>query len=57
MANKNRGGNILRNFKAKEKRLVSIIDRREKNGKNKENVDNTFNNFRMTAGGERVWSF
>ena len=58
MANKNTAGNVFRNFKAREKRLIADMDRREKNGKNKENVDDTFRNFRyMTAGGERVWSF
>lgn len=58
MATKNTGGNTLKNFKAKESRLVRIIDKREKTGENKENVDTTFNNFHhMTTDGERVWSF
>lgn len=58
MANKNTSGTLYKNFKAKEARLVGVIDRREKNGDNKENTDKVFNNFHsMTADGERVWSF
>ena len=57
MANKNTAGNTLAKAKAKEERLVRMIDRRENNGKNMENVDTSFSNYRMTDSGERVWSY
>lgn len=58
MANKNRVGNAYHYGQKKIDRLISKIDRRAKNGKNRENVDNTFRSHsHMTRKGERVWSF
>ena len=56
MANKNTAGNTLVRFKARESRLVEVIDKRDKKGAN-ENTDSAYNNYTMTANGERVWSY
>lgn len=58
MANKNTAGTMFVRTKAKEDRLIDRIDKRDANGTNNENVDNTFRNYtHMTNSGERVWSF
>jgi len=57
MANKNTVGNAFRRFKDKETRLVHIIDKRERAGKNRENTDSAYNNFKYAPNGERVWSY
>jgi hypothetical protein len=57
MANKNYSGNILNRQKNWESRIVDKIDRRDKNGKNRENVDDEYNNFTTTKDGSKVWSF
>lgn len=56
MANKNTAGNTLRNFKAKESRIISIIDKRDKKGAN-DNTDRAYNDYSVNTSGERVWSF
>ena len=56
MANKNTAGNTLRNFKNRESRLINIIDKRDEKGAN-DNTDNAFNDYTLTANGERVWSY
>jgi len=57
MANKNHAGNQLHRKEKFESRLIDKIDQREKTGKNRENVDNQFNNFTISEDGNRVWSF
>ena len=58
MATKNTVGNTYKRFKQREARLVRKIDKRDENGKNRENVDDTFRNYaHITNNGERVWSF
>lgn len=57
MATKNYSGNILNRQKNWESRLINKIDRRDKNGKNRENVDDEYNNFTTTKDGSKVWSF
>jgi len=57
MANKNTVGNAYKRFKSKETRLVRVIDKREKNGENRENTDSAYNNFKYAPNGERVWSY
>jgi len=57
MANKNYAGTQFERAKRKESRLISKIDKRESNGKNIENVDDTFANYTHSADGERVWSY
>jgi hypothetical protein len=57
MANKNHSGTQLMRAKNKEERLIEDIDKRAANGSNKENVNDTYNTYRVNDGGERVWSF
>ena len=58
MANKNRVGNAYHFNTKKIDRLIAKIDKRTKNGKDRENVDNTYRNHsHMTENNERVWSF
>ena len=57
MANKNYAGTQLIRAQQKEDRLIDKIDKRESNGNNLSNIDNTFRNYTHSDGGERVWSF
>ena len=58
MAKKATVGNAYHYSQKKIDRLIAKIDRREVNGKNRENVDNTYRNHsHMTHRGGRVWSF
>ena len=57
MANKNTVGNAYKRFQAKETKLVDEMDKREKNGKNMENTDSAYGNFKYAPNGERVWSY
>lgn len=57
MANKNHAGNQLYRKEQFESRLIDKIDYREKVGKNRENVDDRYNNFTITEDGSKVWSF
>ena len=57
MAKGVKDANAYKNFKANESRLVARIDKREESGKNRENVDNTFNSYKTNENGQRVWSF
>jgi len=51
-------GNAYHYSMKKIDRLITKIDRRSANGKNRENVDNTYRNHsHKTREGERVWSF
>ena len=57
MANKNKlGASFVRHLKRQE-RLIAKIDDRERKGKNRENTDHVFNQYRYTDKGERVWTF
>jgi len=57
MANKNHAGAQYMRTLAKENRLVDEIDKREAKGTNRENTDSTYNKYKLTPNGERVWSF
>ena len=57
MANKNTTGRYVVRTEAMEDRLIDRIDKRDANGDNMENVDDTFSNYSHTTSGERVWSF
>ena len=57
MAGKNANGKIFSKFKNAEERLLRIIDKRTDNGKDRENVDPVWQKHKITAAGERVWSF
>ena len=58
MANKNNAGTLVYNNDRYIDRLNDKLDRRTKDGSDRENVDDTFNNFHhVTTSGERVWSF
>ena len=57
MARKNNEGKRYAGWKSWEQKLVEGIDRREENGTNRENVDDTFNNYHFTTEGAREWSF
>jgi hypothetical protein len=57
MADKNRAGTKVFNSKKQEDRMISDIDYREKTGKNKENVDDSYNTFTVIEDGSKVWSF
>ena len=57
MANKNTTGNLFTRFKDRETRLVKVMDKRAKDGDDRENVDPTWDKHQLTAQGERVWSF
>jgi hypothetical protein len=56
MANKNTAGNLFKRAKAKETKLVEVIDKRDKKGAN-DNTYSAYDKFRYTPSGERVWSF
>jgi len=57
MANKNRAGNAFMNWKKCEDRLIEKISDRDKKSQNLENVDYTYNNYKMSEDGSKVWSF
>lgn len=58
MANKkNANGNLFTRYKRREMRLVEILDKRTRNGKDRENVDPVWQKHSFTPEGERVWSF
>jgi len=57
MANKNRAGNAFMNWKKREDRLIEKISDRDKKSQNLENVDYTYNNYKMSEDGSKVWSF
>ena len=57
MANKNTIGNAWLRFKDREQRLLKVIDKRTKDGDDRENVDPAWQKHKITAQGERVWSF
>jgi hypothetical protein len=50
-------GNAYHYSQKKIDRLITEMDRRTKTGKDRENVDPTWQKHRLTAQGERVWSF
>jgi hypothetical protein len=51
-------GNAYHYSMKKIDRLITKIDKRSVNGKNRENVDSTYKNHsHKTRDGERVWSF
>lgn len=55
---KNYDGNRYYKFQKRMEKLVHKLDQREKSGKNKENTDNTYSNYRYRVeNGARVWSF
>ena len=57
MAKKGTVGNAYHYSQKKIDRLISKIDRRTENGKDRENVDPTYRRYSFTKDGERVWSF
>ena len=57
MAKKGTVGNAYHYSQKKIDRLISKIDRRTENGKDRENVDPTYRRCSFTKDGERVWSF
>jgi len=57
MANKNTTGSTWVRFKGREEQLVRVMDRRSKKGEDRENVDPAWNKHKLTAQGERVWSY
>jgi hypothetical protein len=57
MADKNYAGAQMYHQERRENRLIEKIDYREKNGKNRENVDEQFSNFTINKDGSKVWSF
>lgn len=57
MASKNYNGKQFSNFKNAESSLIRAIDKRTAKGEDRENVDSSFNNYTLTASGERVWSY
>jgi hypothetical protein len=57
MADKNYAGAQMYRQERRENRLIEKIDYREKNGKNRENVDEQFSNFTINKDGSKVWSF
>ncbi len=54
---KNYEGTRFVNFKSRENRLIKKIDKRDRDGSNRENTDNVYNNYRRTEDGAKVWSF
>ncbi len=57
MANKNTTGSTWSRFKDREQRLLKVIDKRTKDGDDRENVDPTWDKHQLTAQGDRIWSF
>jgi len=57
VAKKTALGALLKRTMDKEERLVRVIDERDRNGKNMENVDSSYNNYEVNKTGDRVWSF
>jgi hypothetical protein len=57
MSKKSTVGNAYNRGLKEIDRLIRAIDRREANGKNKENTDDVFRNHSFTKEGDRVWSF
>lgn len=57
MADKNTNGTLFNRFKNREQCLVNKLDQRTTNGKDRENVDPTWQDHILTIDGERVWSF
>jgi hypothetical protein len=53
---KNYNGRKYYKFQKRMEQLVNKLDRRAKDGKNLENTDPKFNNYRI-ENGARVWSF
>ena len=46
---------IQRSIKYAERKMVEVLDRRKKNGK--DNEDSFNNHMKVNADGDRVWSF
>ena len=57
MAKKATIGNAYHNSQKKIDRLIAKIDKRTANGKDRENVDPTWQKHTVNATGERCWSF
>lgn len=54
MSKKNYAGNIYYRKQICDERLVRKIDRREASGKNRENVDNVYNNYKLNRNGSKT---
>jgi len=57
MANKNSAGTLVYKNDRYIERLIDKLDRRSKDGSDRENVDQVWQNHSTNENGERVWSF
>lgn len=57
MAKKSTVGNAYHYSQKKIDRLLTKIDKRTANGKDRENVDPTYRKHHFAANGDRVWSY
>ena len=57
MAKKGTVGNAYHYSMRKIDRIITAIDKRTKNGKDRENVDPTWQRHTVNREGDRVWSF
>ena len=57
MATKNSAGTMVYNNNRYIERLNEKLDRRTKDGSDRENVDHVWQNHSVNENGERIWSF
>ncbi len=57
MASKKGASNAYMYNQVKLDKLIGLIDKRTKNGKDRENVDPVWQKHRVNKEGDRVWTF